>query len=114
MTILYYTANRISEYFGRKVRDRLVASAPGVPIISISHKPMDFGTNIVHKGPPSCYTLYRQILIGAMNAKTRYVACAEDDSLYPEEHFRFRPSDDTFAYNENRHNLHKEHFVFRD
>jgi hypothetical protein len=36
----------------------------------------------------------------AEKATTKYVACAEDDTVYTKEHFAFRPPDDTFAYNE--------------
>jgi hypothetical protein len=31
--------------------------------------------------------------------KTPYIAIAEDDTLYNEEHFSYRPKDNEFAYN---------------
>lgn len=43
------------------------------------------------------------MLRGAKIATTDYVAVAEDDVLYPKEHFDFyRPARDTFAYNQSR------------
>lgn len=107
LTILYYTANRISEHFAETVRaELLMATAEWntlVPIISISHAPLDFGFNIcVGAQPPSIWQVYRNILTGARAATTPYVACCEDDSLYSPEHFQYRPARDTFAYNRNR------------
>lgn len=46
--------------------------------------------------------IYRRMLEGAKKAVTPYVAVIEDDVLYPEEHFHFRPPLDTFAYNQHR------------
>ena len=47
--------------------------------------------------------LYKQVLIGAREANTKYVAMAEDDMLYSPEHFTYRPPDDeTFSYNINK------------
>jgi hypothetical protein len=49
--------------------------------------------------------IYRQILIGAKVAKTKYVAMAEDDILYSWEHFhtpRKLPPDDVFMYDMNK------------
>lgn len=46
--------------------------------------------------------IYKRMLEGAKKAITPYVAVIEDDCLYPEAHFWFRPDMDTFAYNQNR------------
>lgn len=102
-TVLFYTANKLEESFASRVRAILLKAIGDVPLISISHKPMSFGENIVVDLPVSTHSIYRQILIGAKAAKTKYVACAEDDALYVAEHFSFRPPrDDTFYYNRNR------------
>jgi len=43
------------------------------------------------------------MLRAAKVATTSFVAIAEDDTLYPKEHFNFyRPEKNTFAYNQNR------------
>lgn len=104
LTILYYTANKISEYFMRNVQYDLACVINGeIPIISISQKPIDFGSNIcVGEIGASAYNVYVQILAGAYLARTKYVACCEDDTLYSFEHFTIRPPDDAFYYNINR------------
>lgn len=47
-------------------------------------------------------TIYKRMLEGAKQATTPFVSVIEDDVLYPPEHFFFRPSLDTFAYNQHR------------
>ncbi len=46
--------------------------------------------------------IYKRLLEGAKQATTPFVAVIEDDTLYPPEHFHFRPEMDTFAYNQHR------------
>lgn len=106
ITFLYYTANLVPEPFAIRIREHLIGLANGIPIISISQKPIDFGKNIcVGDIGVNSYNVYKQILIGAKEAKTKYVACCEDDALYNEEHFAYRPPDDVFAYDINRWNI---------
>jgi len=104
LTIIYYTANTIKESVAQKVRDYLLKTTENkIPIISVSQKPLDFGKNIcVGEIGKSKYNCYKQILVGAKAAKTRYVACAEDDTLYSKDHFNFRPPNkETFYYDTN-------------
>ena len=42
------------------------------------------------------------MLKGAKLATTKFIAIAEDDTLYPKEHFAYRPAPDVFAYNRNK------------
>lgn len=101
-TLLYYTANRIPEQFAKNVRDHLWELSNGMPIISVSQKPIDFGENIHAEGLLPCsYNVYAQILMGAEKAKTKYVVCCEDDSLYTIDHLNFEPPLDLFYYNRN-------------
>lgn len=102
-TIIYYTANRESEALNKLVRATLLDAADGMPIISVSQKPIDLGDNIcVGDVGFSCHNSVRQVWVGAMEATTRYVALAEADCLYPKEHFRYIPPDDkTFRYDRN-------------
>ncbi len=105
LTILYYTANRLREPFAKKVREQLVKVAGDIPIISISQKPMDFGVQNICVGDKiySSVNIYRQALVGAKEAKTKYIAMAEDDILYSREHFLdYIPKDDEFAYDYSR------------
>lgn len=99
LTIVYYTANVISDFFMKNVQGQITIAAPGVPIVSVSHKPIAFGENIVVALPRHHLSIYKQALIGAREAKTKYIALCEDDVLYSPEHFKFRPKSGTFGYN---------------
>lgn len=74
-----------------------------LPIVSVSHTPLDLGTNIcIGKQKRSWLTLYRQLHLGLQAATTKYIHIAEHDCLYSEEHFAWRPPEDNiFYYNEN-------------
>jgi len=115
LTLIYYTANLVGESFSERVRGHLLSLFPeGIPIVSVSHKPMHFGLNICVAGfEVSIYNIYKQILIGSRLAQTRYVAMCEDDSLYTREHFEHRPADDSFDYNSNRWHIYKSIYFHR-
>lgn len=102
-TIIYYTANTEDPVFEAKIREDLVKKAGGIPIISVSRKPIDLGTNICIGEQPVSYTNeWRQLLIGLKAAKTKYCITAEADCLYPEDYFAFTPPvDDMMYYYEN-------------
>ena len=104
LTILFYSACRVEEPFASRVREHLLSVIGDTPLVSVTHEALDFGENYVYAGQPvSAYTLYKQVLIAAKIAMTRYVACAEDDCLYTKSHFEMRPPDDeTFIYNKAR------------
>lgn len=103
-TILYYTANQPNRPFVDYVCEHLIQMAGNIPILSISQKPMQLGTNIcVGDIGYSVYNVYKQIWIGTQAATTDYVICCEDDTLYPAEHFACRPPSGTFGYNVNRY-----------
>lgn len=104
ITIIYYTSNYIDDYFAHNVRNQLLIAASEIPIISVSQKPLKFGKNIcVGDIGRNVFNIYKQILIGTIEAKTKYVAMAEDDVLYCPQHFReYRPQDDVFGYNINK------------
>jgi hypothetical protein len=115
LTLLYYTANRLSYHFAGAVRRALeaVTTAP-IVVVSQSGTPSgdlnisaDFANRIeafLSVGPiaPSIAQVYRNVFLAATAAQTDYVAMCEDDSLYLAEHFAYRPPRDAFAYNENR------------
>jgi hypothetical protein len=103
LTVIYYSANRIEERFAEKVRRHLEETAAGLPIISVTQKPVALGRNICLGDIGfSTWNVYWQVLVGAMHADTPWVACAEDDTLYTDEHFAARPPHDVFWYNLNR------------
>ena len=66
-----------------------------LPVISVTQKPIDFGQNIcVGDVGLSYVNEWRQILLGAREAKTEYLVFCESDFLYPKEYFEFEPKDE--------------------
>ena len=110
LTILYYSALKISPFFADAVRRELLASIGGrFPIIAVSHGELpasfcDQCAAVINIGPQptSIVQVYRNILRGCQQAKTPFCASAEDDCLYVPDHWDYRPALDTFAYNEHR------------
>jgi len=102
-TILYITDNTLDETLAKKCREVLLREAGDIPIISISQKPIDLGTNIcLGEIGRSWMSLYKQQLAGLKEAKTKYISIAEHDCLYTREHFEWMPpKDDVFYYNQN-------------
>jgi len=103
LTIIYITASELKESFAEYVRGVLKEAIGDYPLISVSRKPLDFGLNILDDGERSLSNIYRQMLRAAKVATTKYVAVAEDDTLYHKDHFtRHRPKDNEFMYDQNR------------
>jgi desulfoferrodoxin (superoxide reductase-like protein) len=101
-TIVYYTANTEEPAFEQRIIDDLKIKAGDMPIISVSRKPIDLGTNICVGEVPHSYTSeWKQLLIGLKAAKTKFVIAAESDCLYPPEYFSFIPLEEKTMYNYN-------------
>jgi hypothetical protein len=99
-TIIYYTANTENEIFEQRIRDDLKRKAGDIPIVSVSRKPIDLGTNICVGEQSVSYTSeWKQLLIGLKEAKTKYCIAAEADCLYPPEYFEFTPLKEKMMYN---------------
>src|SRR5438876_1031131 len=99
-TIIYYTSNREDPDFERRVQENLLKVSGGLPIISVSHKPIDLGTNICvgevgvsgfNMFGVSGFYMFRQVAIACEAATTPFVISAEADCLYPPDYFEFRP-----------------------
>lgn len=98
--IIYYTDNRLSEPIFSIVQATI--SSSGLPITSVSLKPISFGNNKVLDLKPSFVTMTKQIAQALENATEDYIFFCEHDVLYPASHFEFEPSkDDIFYYNNN-------------
>lgn len=98
--ILYYTDNGPDEKILRACQKQLLLA--GLPITSVSLKPMDFGKNIVLDLERGYKTMYQQILTGLLAMKEDVVYFAECDVLYHPSHFDFIPTDpETWYYNGN-------------
>lgn len=99
MTVVYYTSNRENERFEGRIREAIMQAKGELPLISVSQKPIDFGQNIcVGDVGASSQNAYRQLLIGAQEAKTRFVCTAESDCVYSPEYFAFIPEDEKTFY----------------
>lgn len=101
-TIVYYTSNGDYPALENAVRDTIREHSQGLPIVSVSQQPIDFGDNIcVGDIGRSRHNIYRQLRIGAEAAKTQHLVVCEADFLYPPEWFQFSPPrDDRYYYPE--------------
>lgn len=100
--IIYYTDNRIDHTpIIEIVRKTILAS--GLPIVSTSLKPIDFGENYVLEGRFRSYpTMVDQIVLALEKLTTDYVFFNEHDVCYNFTHYDFTPTkDDVFYYNSN-------------
>ena len=75
LTLLYYTANTVSDYCAKRVRRHLLEITKAqFPLVSVSQKPLNFGENIcVGSIGKSYYNCYKQIFTGAKAVKTKYI-----------------------------------------
>ena len=98
--IVYYTDNRLDPEIMTACQRQI--SKSGLPIVSVSLEPIDFGENIVlnlERGP---LTMFKQILAGLEAIDTDIVFFGEHDLLYHPGHFDFTPErNDLFYYNQN-------------
>ncbi len=101
-TLIYYSDGIVSDDISKLVQGYL--SKSGLPIISVTQEPLDFGDNYcIGKIGRSYQNIQSQILLGITNAKTENVALCEHDTIYPEGYFGFvPPRNDVFYYNQNR------------
>jgi len=120
LTVCYYTANTENPKFENKIIEDLKVKAGNIPIISVSRKPIDLGTNICVGEKPVSYTSeWKQLLVGLKAAKTKFCIAAEADCFYPPEYFEFMPEDERTMYNYNniwmvwkRHNGFYKKYVY--
>ena len=116
LTIIYYTSNHLEEtnpFFLENTKKQLSKAIGNMPLIVVSHKPVEkfnkgeYNNIVLGDIGRSHLNIYRQILIGTKEAKTDYVAMAEDDILYSESHFNSRQLEadirpDRFLYDMNK------------
>src|SRR5437016_5786451 len=96
LTIIFLTASKLPKKWALFQKEKLLEAVPDTPIITISKEPLDWGTNILQTEPYGTSNIWVQLLKGAKTATTKFIAVAEDDVLYPKEHFEFRPPEDLF------------------
>jgi len=99
VTCVYYTSNREEPLFQERMQKTLLETLGDIPLVSVSHKSMNFGKNIcVGEMVPSSHNAFRQMQLGAIEAKTKFICVAEADTLYPREYFEFEPKEDNLIY----------------
>ena len=104
LTIIMMTPNLVPKSWAKYHKKKLLEAADGTPIITISAIPLNWGLNLIQK-EYGLTNLYKQLLRGAKTAKTEWIAIADDDTLYPKDHFAFRSKEPGFYYNLNRWHL---------
>lgn len=98
-TILYYSSGREGTDFEQRIIEALLKVSGDTPIISITQAPLDLGHNIcVGDVGASGFNMFRQVLIGLKEVKTKFVVSAEADSIYPPGYFDFIPERDDIPY----------------
>jgi hypothetical protein len=98
--IVYYTDNNPDESILRACQESILNSMNGnnFPILSISQKPIDFGTNIALDLKRSILSMHKQILKGLEECETDIIFMVEHDLLYHSTHFDFTPTDPNRFY----------------
>jgi len=101
--LIYYTDNTLPKEIQDVQWYWLKKEAGDIPIISVSQKPIDLGTNIcVGLIGRSWLSLYKQIFTGIEATDADYVGMVEHDCIYSAEHLNWTPpTDDAFYYNHN-------------
>jgi len=94
--IVYYTRNKVNFKLGHKCRRQILKA--GLPIVSVSSKPMDFGENIHMSLNGDYVEMFKKILAGLEAINTDIVFFCEDDVLYHPSHFDFIPPKRTVYY----------------
>lgn len=102
-TIVFITDNTLDEEIASLCRRILVREAKSLPIISVSQKPVELGTNIcVGDIGRNWISLYKQLLTGVEAALTDWIVVAEHDVIYSHQHLSYSPDDaSVFHYNHN-------------
>lgn len=115
-TIIYITDSELDPVLADLCRKYLIRAAEGKRIISVSQEPLDFGENICIGKIGRCgLNIDRQIKAGLEQVKTRYIAIAEHDCIYPPEHFNYEPPNEiNFFYNDNSWLLQYRNYAHPD
>jgi hypothetical protein len=99
-TIVYCSSNMEDPRFEERIRDNILKNSGGMPIISVTQKPIDFGTNICVGDDigVSGFNFFSQVLIGCKYATTKYIISAEADTVYGPDYFEYRPPAEDACY----------------
>ena len=100
--ILYYSHNIID---GTPLNNlcRQLLLATGIPIVSVTHKPIDLGKNIVVDLQPGKQAYYKQMSIGLEACSADIIYLCEHDCLYHPSHFELLPTPYPIMFNRNQY-----------
>lgn len=105
--ILYYTDSQLDPKIAELVRSQLLGT--GLPIVSASLEPLDFGTNFHVKMQRGYEAYFNQILTCLENSTADVVYFCEHDNLLHPSHFEFTPpTKDKFYYDLNWWKVRKD------
>lgn len=109
-TIVFVSSNREEPEFEAEVIKTLKKNSGGLPIISVTQKPVDLGTNIVVGDVgASGFNFCRQVQLGVLAAKTEFVISAESDCIYPPDYFKYEPKFNDIPYRNTNIYVQKYH-----
>lgn len=98
-TILYYSSNHEKPEFENRIKENILKNCGGLPIVSVTQKPIDFGRNIVVGDVGvSGFNMFRQVQIGLKAITTKFVIAVEADCVYPPDYFTFVPEREDTCY----------------
>lgn len=106
--VLYLTGNYLPEKTYKLCQKTLLEAIGELELVSSSRQPIDFGKNVVTDLPKGYECYFKQILAGLEALTSDLVFIAEDDVLYPKEHFNFTPPDDRIWYDVHWWKVHKD------
>lgn len=104
LTVIMLTPNKVPQRWAKYHKKKLLEAIGDTQVITVSSKPLNWGMNLIQSGY-GIDNIYRYMLLAFQGATTPYIAMADDDTLYPKDHFAYRPAMDKFAYNYNRWHL---------
>jgi len=102
--IVYYTNNNCNDIIFNAVIKRLsnICKKNNIDVVSVSHRPIDFGKNIIMDLPSRAESIFTQIYEGLLASEADVIYLAEHDVLYHPSHFDFVPINKrVFYYNRN-------------
>ena len=98
LTVILLTNNELPEEWAKFQYETLLKDINGAELITVSRIPMPW-INIIQTEKKCPSNIYWQMLKAAKLSTRKYIAIAEDDTLYNEEHFKLRPKEWEFGYN---------------
>lgn len=98
--VIYYTDSRLKEPLFSKCQEYLLKATKlqNIDIVSVSLKPLDFGSNITLDLEAGYLTMAKQILEGLKATTADVIYFAEHDVMYHPSHFNLEPKERGMIY----------------